>query len=190
MQQTMTANQLQGRAIGALFFTGFGSLWLLLALAARQQLTVAHAAPLAACALLLTLASLGLKRMGARFPRVADDPAMGRAFGWINAVQWIAVFAVAFGFSRMHWDAYTPSAITAIVGLHMFPLARLFRYPLHNLTGIVLTAWAIASLYVAPSGALQSTTALGTGALLWTSAALTLALGFRVVAGSKRALAV
>lgn len=185
MPQTITANQLEGRATGALFFTGFGALWLLLALAAQQQLAVSRVAPLAACALLLTLVSLQLKRQGGRLPRVADDPAVGRAFLWVNVIQWSAVFVTAFALGRLHWDAYTPSAITAIVGLHMFPLARLFRYPLHNLTGTLLTAWAVASIYVAPVKQLQSTTALGTGILLWMGAALTLVLAFGALQKAK-----
>jgi hypothetical protein len=42
MKAIQTANQLSGRAIGALFFAGFGALWLLLALYVREQL---HAVP-------------------------------------------------------------------------------------------------------------------------------------------------
>ena len=71
------------------------------------------------------------------------------------------------------------SAITAIVGLHMFPLARLFRYPLHNLTGGLLVAWAAVSVALVPVAEMQGTTALGTGMILWASAALTLAIALR-----------
>ena len=41
MVQNLTANQIGGRAIGALFFTGFGAIWLLLGLYAKQRLTAA-----------------------------------------------------------------------------------------------------------------------------------------------------
>jgi hypothetical protein len=91
-----------------------------------------------------------LFREAKRWPRVPDDPAVGRAFGWINAIQWIAVRAVAFTLAKLRLDAYIPSAITAIVGLHMFPLARIFRYPAHYRAGAILLAWAVASVVFVP----------------------------------------
>jgi hypothetical protein len=62
----------------------------------------------------------------------------------------------------------------------MFPLARLFHYPLHYATGGLLVAWSAISVAVAPAGELQSTTALGTGAILWLSAAATLTAAMRL----------
>jgi len=181
MKNTQTANQLGGRAIGALFFTGFGALWLFLSLYARQTLTIATAT-----GILLGVAALGLNaahllRQAKHFPRVPVDPAQGRAFAWINAIQWIAVSAVAFSFARLHIDAYVLSAITAIVGLHMFPLARLFRYPMHHATGALLVAWAAASALFVPAAQLQGVTALGTGVILWLSAAVTLAIALQSI---------
>jgi hypothetical protein len=73
------------------------------------------------------------------------------------------------------------SAITAIVGLHMFPLARVFRYPLHYVTGSALVGWAAASALLFPKDEMQGSTALGTGLILWLSALVTLALAMRAV---------
>ena len=176
MHTTQTANQLSGRATGALFFAGFGALWLLLASYLRGQL---HAATLAGLLLglaTLTLGALTLLRLARRWPRVADDPAMSRTFNRVNAAQWIAVFVVAFALNRFHLDAYTPSAVTILVGLHFFPLARLFHYGPHYVTGAALTAWGVASAAWVPVDHLQGTTALGTGAMLWISATVTLLL--------------
>jgi hypothetical protein len=58
----------------------------------------------------------------------------------------------------------------------MFPLAKLFRYPMHYVTGAALVAWASASVLLIPAEQLQGVTALGTGILLWVSAAITLAM--------------
>ena len=69
--------------------------------------------------------------------------------------------------------------MTLIVGLHFFPLTRLFRYPQHHVTGGALVAWALGCLALVPRESLQSTTAFGTGDILWVSAAVTLARGFR-----------
>jgi len=174
-----TENQLSGRAIGATFFAAFGALWLFLALYARQSLNVVSVSCLLFGTLALIGAALDLLGKAKLWPRVPDNPAIGRAFGWINTVQWIAVGIVAFTLAKLHLDAYVMNAITAIVGLHMFPLARLFRYPLHHGTGALLVAWAVASIFLVPIDQLQGIAALGTGVILWLSAALTLALAFR-----------
>ncbi len=173
-----TANQLGGRAIGALFFIGFGALWLLLSLYALQRLSAITISAVALGLLVLVLASLRLLRQAKRRPRVPNDPAMGRAFNRINAAQWIAVFVVAFTLNRLHQDVYVMNAITAIVGLHMFPLARVFRYPMHYATGTALVAWAVASVFLLPADQLQGIASLGTGIVLWLSAAVTLVLAF------------
>ena len=91
---------------------------------------------------------------------VAEMAARGRGSGKGPRIRvdqrdskWTAVFIVAFSFARLHIDAYTTSAITAIAGLHMFPLARLFRYPLHYLTGGLLVVWAATSAALVPVAA-------------------------------------
>jgi len=111
-----------------------------------------------------------------RYPKAPEDPARNRAFHRINSMQWAAVIVVSVAFARLHIDAYALSAIPAIVGIHLFPLAKLFRYPMHNVTGAALVAWASASVLLVPAEHLQGVTALGTGILLWLSAATTLAL--------------
>lgn len=176
MRDELTANRIGGRAVGALFFVGFGLLWLLLGLYAKQPLTVGPVAFVVCGAAVLTLGALWLRQKAKLLPRVPDDPKMGRAFGMINAIQWIAVAVAAFTFARLHIDAYVMGAITAIVGLHMFPLARLFRYPMHYVTGGVLLAWAAASCLLFSQDAMQGSTALGTGVILWLAAAVTLVL--------------
>jgi len=189
MKDIRTANQLSGRAIGALFFTGFGALWLLLSLYARQTLSLGTGLGVLLGAVALGWSAVHLLRQARRFPRLPDNPAMGRAFAWVNGVQWIAVSVVAFSFAKLHIDAYVMSAITAIVGLHMFPLARLFRYPLHHATGALLVAWAAASTLLLPADQLQGATALGTGLILWLSAAVTLAIALQALRQPARQLA-
>ena len=180
MQRNTTANQLSGRAIGSIFFVCFGAVWLFLALLAKQQITLATVSVVMLGMVFLLLAAFNLLRLSKRWPRVPDDPSIGRAFGWINAIQWIAVAVVAFTFAKLHIDAYVISAITAIIGLHMFPLARLFHYPIHYATGAVLVAWAAASAILAPVEQMQGTAALGTGIILWLSAIVTLSIGVKV----------
>lgn len=180
MNDVQNANQIRGRAIGALFFTGFGALWILLALYALQRIGATAIAGVVLVAAMLLSGSLWLLRMAKELPSVPDDPAKGRVFMRINAIQWIAIAVVAFSFARLHIDAYVMNAIAGIVGLHMFPLARLFRYPLHYLTGSLLVAWAAGSALFVPADHLQGIASLGTGAILWLSAVTTLGIAFQV----------
>jgi hypothetical protein len=177
MREMQTANQLSGRATGALFFTGFGALWFILALYVREQLHRAVIAGLLTGLAALVLAAILLLRAAKRWPRVADDPAVNRTFNRVNTAQWIAVGLFAFTLARLHLDAYIPSAITAIVGLHLFPLARLFHNPLHYGTGALLLLWVGTGILFVPAGELQGSAALGTGVILWLSAAITLVMG-------------
>ena len=174
MQNFPNANQLSGRAIGSIFFAGFGTGWLFLALAAKQRISFATVSGVLLGMSILFLAAFYLLRQSKRWPRVPEDPAVRRAFAWINAVQWIAVAVVAFTLGKLHLGEYTTSAIAAIIGLHLFPLARLFRYPLHYGTGTLLVLWALASAMLVPADQMQGTAALGTGVILWLSAVVTL----------------
>jgi hypothetical protein len=185
----ITANQLGGRAVGSIFFSGFGALWIILALYIQQTLSFDLGIGVGSVLAALLLTALWLLRQAKRFPRLPEDRRVSRDFNRINAMQWVAVGIVGFSFSRLHIDAYVLSAITAIVGIHLFPLAKLFRYPLHNLTGTILVVWASASMMIVPVDRLQGVTAIGTGVILLLSAALTLAIAARValVAGSSQA---
>jgi hypothetical protein len=176
-----TANQLAGRAIGAMFFAVFGAIWLVLAFYALQMLRPATVSGLVLGLALLLSAAVSLSRRARHWPRGPDDPAVGRAFGKVNAAQWIAIAVVVLVLAWLHLSDYVMCAITAIVGLHMFPLARLFRYPPHYATGTLLVAWAVASAVIAPRNQVQGIAALGTGVILWLAAAIMLAVALQAV---------
>ncbi|MGD0800501.1 MAG: hypothetical protein ABR906_04220 [Terracidiphilus sp.] len=179
MQTIQTANQLRGRASGAIFCAGFGALWLALSLYFMQRLDAATISAVALGLATLLATAIYLFREAKLWPSVPDDPAVGRAFAWINAIQWLVVFVAASVLARLRLYAYIPSAITAIVGLHMFPLGRIFHYPQHYRSGAIMTAWAVVSAIFIPVEYLPSTAAFGTGLLLWFSAVVTLALALR-----------
>jgi len=174
---------LRGRATGVLFLSGFGGLWFLLGLAASQRLSLPTACALAAGLAALVAGAVLLRRRSAALPPTRLDPEeqrrAGRTFGRVNAAQWAAIVLIAVVLGRLHLDAYTPAAVTVVVGLHFFPLARLFRSPQHHVTGAALVLWGAVCLLLVPRDVLQSTSAFGTGAILWTAAAVTLVRSFR-----------
>ena len=182
MRTELTANQVRGTAIGAIVAAVFGSGWLFWSLVATHNIAAQSAIGVELGALMLVAVAVHVARLAKRWPRVAGDPKMGRRFAWINAIQWAAIVAVVLGFSRLHIDAYGASAVTAIVGMHYLPLARLFHFPLHYVTGAVLVGWGAVSALLFSRDVVQGVAALGTGAILWVSAAAMLVLVMRRMA--------
>jgi len=172
--------------VGVGVISVFGALWFLFGLAAGQTLSATTGALLGGGLLALVVLALTLSRRAAALPRSEADPErarqVGRGFGRVNALQWVAITVTAIVLGRLHLDAYIPAAVTLIVGLHFFPLGRLFRYPQHYITGTVLVVWAVDCLAFVPRETLQSTTAFGTGAILWVSSVVTLVRSFRLLA--------
>ena len=41
-----------------------------------------------------------------------------------------------------HLPEFMVRAIATIVGLHLFPRARVFHYPIHYVTGMLLVLWS------------------------------------------------
>lgn len=178
---TSTADQLTGRAIGALFFAAFGGAWLALWLAATQRLIAATAGALGAGVLALGLAGEWVLRRARRLPVPLPTPTDAaqarrewRVFGAVNVGQWGAIFLAGGLLPRLGFALYLTPAIVLIVGLHFFPLAQLFRYGGHYLTGGALLAWALGCMVLVPPPAWQARVALGAGIILWLSAGYTL----------------
>ena len=176
-----TADQLARRATGALFFSVFGGAWLVLWLAATQRATTANGLPIGFTLLALVFTGSWVlrrtKHVLAQTPgTVAAAPARreGRLFGIVNAVQWGAVFLAGWLLPRLGLSLYFTPVVALIVGLHFFPLARLFRYRGHYLTGGALLLWALGCLLVVPPPEWQGRVALGTGVILWLSAGYSL----------------
>jgi hypothetical protein len=154
-------------------------MWLAISLYFMQRLGAATIFGVALGLAVLLSTAIYLRREAKRWPQVPDDPAVSRAFAWINAIQWLAVFVVASLLARLRLYAYIPPAITAIVGLHMFPLARIFHYRPHYRSGAIMLAWAVASAVFVPVEYLPGVASVGTGMLLWFSASVTLTLALR-----------
>ena len=93
-----------------------------------------------------------------------------RVFNLVNAGQWVAVFAVAGILSMSHLENLFLPAVILIVGAHFIPLARLYNYTPHYITGAAMMLLAIGYPLVATEGPTSAVGALGTGLILWLSA--------------------
>lgn len=182
-QSSITTEVISGRATGVFFFAGFGSLWLYNGISAMHALNFITSAAIATiCAALMIPAAILLKSTSkAHHAETSSKESMERrrAFLRVNAIQWAAIVAAVVLFNILHKQEFLASVITFIVGMHLFPLAKLFRYPAHKLTGTLLVLWAIAMVTLFPGSMLPSVGNLGTAVILLGSAAYTLAAASR-----------
>jgi hypothetical protein len=164
-----------GRCYGALFFSVFGCAWLLLAAYALGSLTTLGACLIAAAMLLFVIPALRLQRRGKEaakgaFPE-AEQRRSDRIFGIVNAVTWIAVFAVFQIFPRLGHEDLAIPAVVSIVGLHFFPMPPLYRHRANLVTGACMVVWAILCALLFHGDRLIGFAAAGAGLALWASAA-------------------
>lgn len=164
-------------SIGVLVLSGFGAVWYAFAdLLASPTVPVALlvAVPgLAVLALLLRAARRLRARDGPRAGSgVADDgrsDRIGRRFAIVNVVQWVAIVIAIVVANVLHVPERIPNLIAFIVGLHFFPLARLFGAPIYTLTASAMCVAALAGFALrGDDGALLA--AAGTCAILWATA--------------------
>lgn len=165
-----------GIAIGNLFLGCFGMAWIVLGLSSAQKLNPLVLALLSCFLFALAIASLYiLQRTHGSLDRSQANRAaqkkINRQFGLVNFLQWSLIFAAVFGLPRLGLARWIVPAIVLIVGLHFFPLARLFKARMHYVVGAIVVAWAIVYPILFSAGQGDSTGAVGMGAILWASAA-------------------
>lgn len=164
------------RAIGAMFLSSFGTLWLIAA--TFQYFDGANAAAIAVCLLLGALLfsfSLWKYRRGRAEPPAGSDADAARikkGFSRVNTVQWVTIVAAIILLNVAGMPQWIEPAILLIVGLHFLPLARLFHNPPHYATGTLLVMIAVAYPFLSPQGSENPSGAFGAGVVLWGAALL------------------
>jgi len=166
------------RAIGAMFFAVFGGAWLTLGILGAYGFRPVALLLIAAAMVVLFLASFRkFQQNRAAHAAAADSPESkraGRIFGIVNAVQWTLVFIVALALSRLGYKEWIIPAIIFIVGVHFLPLAVAFKVPRHFATGAAMILLAVIYPLVAKFGPANPIGCLGSGLILWASAAAAL----------------
>jgi hypothetical protein len=107
----------------------------------------------------------------------AFNPATGQTFGIIVGIEF-AVAGLGAGVLTMRRRAdLVPAWIALVVGLHLFPLAPLLRYPLLWLVATLVTVVALAAVPLARATSLpvSALTGAATGVTLGAAAVFSLA---------------
>jgi hypothetical protein len=154
-----------------MFFALFGAVWLLIA----DQLAHAHGwipvGLVIGAALLLFVSALRVFRAQrdalVTLRQSPQSQRVRRQFRAINALQWIVAAVAVAVLHGLGLDVWTVPALMLVVGLHFLPLARVFHYRPHGLTGAVLIATAIIYPLVSPGGPASPIGSAVAGMTLW-----------------------
>ncbi|MDE2430672.1 MAG: hypothetical protein KGM99_18290 [Burkholderiales bacterium] len=163
-----------GRAIGAMFFSVFGGAWISLWEVRAYGLNIALLALIicASLALLFSAYSVFQKNKSAlaELEGTPEKKKKDRIFNIVNAGQWVLIFIVGNVLINLGYGQWFFVAAMVIIGLHFFPLARLFSYFPHYITGLAFIAWAFSFPYIQGFNPQNPLGFLGAGLILWTSA--------------------
>jgi hypothetical protein len=180
--QSLPAAALKGRAIGAIFMAGFGALWMVIGLRFLQRLGWRSGLFVLLITAALVLAALRDIQRANTLPSAmssytsAQAASMNHKFNVIFAAELIAIAVVVILFNLLRRPAFILPVIAVIVGVHFFPLARLFNAPLFYSTGAAMVLTALFALTMREVPRRQAAIGVGCGLVLWITS-LVLLLG-------------
>ena len=171
------------RAIGAMFFSAFGTAWLAWGdVTARGGRDGTLVAIIIAGVALFAAAWRRFQANRSARAAVADTPRarrVRRVFHAVDAGQWVLIFVLANVLDSAGLGQWVVPMVIAIVGAHFLPLAAVMGYRPHYASGLALLALAAVYPFVAAAGPLSAAGPLGAGLILWASAAWALRAGAR-----------
>jgi hypothetical protein len=162
------------RATGAMFFSVFGGVFFIVGLLRGYGY---YPIPL------IIIIALTLSIFGAAIFRYnqnkyaladgADSPEERKSdklFHIINAGQWVVILIGGNILANIGLSSWIIPMAICIIGIHFLPLAKLFHYAPHYITGSILILWAVIYPLAIPAGGNNPFGCFIPGAVLWTSA--------------------
>ena len=180
--------RMRGRAVGAIVCAGFGAYslywWTQAAIPGEQRPWYGAIAAVTAILVGWGIANLASLRHA---PRVALDKRLVRfyrvGYGLIVAIEGAAISVGGPILGHFHRPELYGQWVGAVVGLHFFPLGKLFRMPLYYWTGAAISLAAFGSLLISPGPLSSVISAGGTGLALWITAVVILSENLDKVPG-------
>lgn len=167
----------QLRRRGTVVLSVFALVWAFAGASGTGAATDAVPVAVEAVALVITAVALylGLRKDARPSPRTVDLPAnWARGVGLVNGVELLAIVAVIAAANASGHPEYVPAGIALVVGLHFFPLARLYDQWQYRWTGALLTAVAVVGAVLVLAGlsaeTVRAVVGLACAAVLWASA--------------------
>jgi hypothetical protein len=172
------AGTLHGRGIGVMFLAFFGTWWMVAGL--NGILGIKPALLVAVVGVALFAAGWRQSQREEREPDAGDaaqatvDAQRAKVFRNVNIAQWSGIVCLLGVLNLTHRVEWIMPGIMVIVGLHFFPLAKLFHNKSHYLTGTALVVLAASYPFVMAQGPSSAVGPIGAALILWLSAATTL----------------
>ena len=171
--------RIRGRAVGAMVCAGFGAYalywWVPAAIHGEQIPWFGTIAAVTAIFVVWAIANLVALR---HVPRVALDKRLVRfyriGYALIVAIEGAAISVGGPILGHFHRPDLFGQWIGAVVGIHFFPLGKLFKIPLYYWTGAAISLAAFGSLLISTSALSSALCAGGTGVALWITAVVIL----------------
>ena len=180
--------RMRGRAVGAIVCAGFGAYalywWTQAAISGEKRPWYGAIAATTAILVVWGIANLASLRHA---PRVVLDKRLVRlyrvGYGLIVATEGAAISVGGSILGHFHRPELYGQWVGAVVGLHFFPLGKLFKLPLYYWTGAAISLAAFGSLLISPGPLSSVVSAGGTGLALWITAVVILSENLDKVPG-------
>jgi hypothetical protein len=191
--------EVRGRALGLFFMTIFGACWVLAGVGVSgvdnpARLVIWVAGLVTTVGLLL----VGLRLLADAGHLSGDVNTVGRArgrrlgwlFGLVFGAELVLIIAVSNALSALAFDRLILPSIAVVVGLHLVPLAAMFRVPVYYVTGCALVVLGLAGIVgiLATGSEARWSAGVGfsVGVALWATAAVIALQARRIVQSSNR----
>ncbi|MFJ8077225.1 hypothetical protein ACIQ7Q_25665 [Streptomyces sp. NPDC096176] len=164
----------QLRRRGAVVLAVFALVWAFAAGSGLASTTAAVVVGIVGAALTVAAVVAAFRGAAGTARRMVRLPGKwNRGVGLVNALEVVAIFAVIAASNATGHAELIPPGICLVVGLHFFPLARLFDQWQYTWTAVLLTVVAVVGTAVALAGYTDETVRVVVGAgaavVLWLS---------------------
>jgi hypothetical protein len=168
-----SAAPLQGRAIGALICGVFGAIWMFEAVyfgAVATPLWLTVVALLAVTFIAWPAAKLYSHSRRGYSSEAENWASVSKAYWIIVTIEWVACIVGVNVLNDIGYGGLVPQFVGLVVGIHFVPLAKIFKAPIYNWTGAVMSIGVLASFAI-PAGNVRNLAAYGIcGYSLWATA--------------------
>ena len=165
-----TAAPLQGRAIGALICGVFGAIWMFEAVyfgAMATPLWLTVVALLSVTFIAWPAAKLYSYSRRGYSSKAENWASVSKAYWIIVTIEWVTCIVGVNVLSNIGYGGLVPQFVGLVVGIHFVPLAKIFKAPIYNWTGAVMSIGVLASFAI-PAGNVRNLAAYAIcGYALW-----------------------
>jgi hypothetical protein len=156
METFLSRRRCIGLAGGALWLIAISFVfltWSLLAIGtpAARWILIGSFVLVAACIVAsIILIRAALKLPISTVPKTPEEKNIGRQFAWVFGAEMLAFAVVNSVLVAMGKYELLPSCDLVIVGVHFFPLAKIFRVPRYNITALLFCVIPAVTLLTIP----------------------------------------